>query len=170
MKTIKLSALEKLTKDCFKDFYYRDEDFDNLLPKKQPKQSGGISIIQLERQMTFLEMAQEYLGTTDVEEIKKHTLTLPMIEKLIKDHEDELATSGWGNFFFVKSNDGVSVGSVDLDERDWDAGVFTLGNDYRWDADNRLLVRNLDTLMLDPVLDLQKRVAILEAVIKSHNL
>ena len=36
----------------------------------------------------------------------------------------------------------VSVGNVNRDERDWNANVNRLDNDNRWNADNRLLVRN----------------------------
>lgn len=36
----------------------------------------------------------------------------------------------------------VSVGNVNRDERDWNANVNSLDNGNRWNADNRLLVRN----------------------------
>lgn len=36
----------------------------------------------------------------------------------------------------------VSVGNVNRDERDWNANVNSLANGNRWNADNRLLVRN----------------------------
>ena len=36
----------------------------------------------------------------------------------------------------------VSVGNVNRDERDWNANLNRLGNDNRWNADNRLLIRN----------------------------
>ena len=37
----------------------------------------------------------------------------------------------------------VSVGNVNRDDRDWNANVNRLANDNRWNADNRLLVRNM---------------------------
>src|SRR3989344_2955886 len=36
----------------------------------------------------------------------------------------------------------VSVGNVNRDERDWNANINRLDNGNRWNADNRLLVRN----------------------------
>lgn len=143
---MKIIAPSKKIKDCFKDFYYRDSDFDAWLPSTQPKKEGEITVIQLESKMTFLEMAQKYLGSTDIEVIKKHTLTLPMVEEMIKNHEDELRTNGWANFFFLESADGgVSVGGVYRDERGWDARVSRLGFGFRCHADARILVCNSDT-------------------------
>ncbi|MHB8674636.1 MAG: hypothetical protein ACYDAK_13295 [Candidatus Limnocylindrales bacterium] len=156
---MKITAQAKLTKNCFKGFSYRDPDIDTWLPKKQPALSGTITVIQLKKEMTFLEMAKEYFGTTDVEEIKKHTLTLPMVEELIKNHESELKTDGWGNFFLVESNDGVSVAYVIRVDSRWNANVRRLDGDNRWDAGFRLLVRGLeptDTLSLDHALEIVK--------------
>ena len=154
-----LTTPTKATKDCFKGFSYRDSDFDNWLPKVQPAQSGDITIKQNQKEMTFLEMAQEYLGTTDVEEIKKHTLTLPMVEELVKNHESELRTDGCANFFFVEDNkEGVSVGYVFRGGRAWRARVNSLGLGSRWGAGDRFLLRDLEEASTlrpsDPVLGL----------------
>lgn len=174
MKTIQLTAPEKNTKDCFKDFVYRDSDFDALLPKKQPEQSGAVSVIIRDKNQTFLEMAQEYLGTQDPHKIKQYCLTLPMVEKLIEEHSNELRTDGYANFFFVETgneDNPVSVACVDRGDSRWCAHVSWLGYDCRWDAAFRLLVRNLDTrvlsdtrtLVLGDFTALEKRVADLEA-------
>lgn len=173
MKTIQLTAPKKNTKDCFMDFAYRDSDFDALLPKKQPEQSGAVSVIIRDKDQTFLEMAQEYLGTQDPHKIKQYCLTLPMVEKLIEEHSDELRTDGYANFFFVETGndkDPVSVAIVSRVTSGWYAGARRLGRGRRWFADFRLLVANLDTSTLgnsDPVLGdftaLEKRVADLEA-------
>ena len=161
---MKITSLQKKTKDCFKDFYYRDSRFDTWLPKNQPAQSGEITVLQNKKEMTFLEMAQEYFGTTDIEELKKHALTLPMVEEMIAKHKSELGVTGWGNFFFMENKDGsVSVGSVARVERAWFAYVYRLGDYYRWSADNRLLVRNLGTLESSGPLTLEARITSLEA-------
>lgn len=159
---MKITTSQKKTSECFKDFYYRVSYIDSWLPKTQQKCEGDVSVITLDKPMTFLEMAQEYLGSTDVEVIKKHTLTLPMVEELISKHKDSLNTDGYGNLFFVESEDGVSVGFVYRDSRDWNAHVYRLDDGYRWSAGNRLLVRNLgtlessDTLTLDRALEIVK--------------
>ncbi len=156
----------KPTKDCFKDFWYRDSDFDNLLPKTQPAQEGEITVLTPGKEMTFLEMAQEFLGTQDPEKIKKYCLTLPMVEEIIATRENELETTGYANFFFVENKDGgVSVAGVFRRGvgRPWDARVDELADVYRWYADDRLVVCNLETRPLgtsDPVSDLPKTLII----------
>lgn len=60
---------------------------------------------------------------------------------------------GCGNFFFVETGyteNPVSVGCVGRGSRGWArGGVSSLAYGNRWDADDRLLVRNLsDTLKL----------------------
>jgi len=148
---MKLSAPQKKTKDCFKDFAWRDSDIDARLPITQKAQKGEVSVIQLETEMTFLEMAQKYIGSTDPKEIKKHTLTLPMVEEMINNHSDQLRTDGWGNLAFVEDSDG-SVSGLDVGRGGgrWGAGVRRLDSGYRWDAVSRLLLRNSDTLKLSP--------------------
>lgn len=145
----------KLTENCFKDFWYRDSDFDHWLPKKQPAQEGEITVLTLGKQMTFLEMAQEFLGTQDPKEIKKYCLTLPMIEEMVKNHSVELDTNGYGNFAFVDNGDPdgenpVSVAHVYRGDgaRPWYAYVYELANSACWRADDRLMVCNLDTKKL----------------------
>ncbi len=172
-----MKTKSKLTKDCFKDFSYRDSDFDTLLPKKQPAKEGKITVHQLPRDMTFTEIATHFFGSDDIETIKKHTLTLPMIEEMIATRENEMETTSWANFAFVENKDGgVSVADVYRNDgagRHWDASVRGLASGYRWDADNRLLVCNLDTKTLqnsDPSaveLDHEARIFRLERIIDS---
>lgn len=161
---MKITAQTKLTKDCFKDFSYRDSDFDNWLPKGQPAMSGEVSVKILGKAMTFLEMAQEYLGTTDIEKIKKHTLTLPMVEEMVKNNASELDTKGYANFFFVESDAflSVSVGRVHRGGRGWRAGVLSLGDGTRWDAGDRLFLRNFGTLEHSDTPALSEAIAIVE--------
>ena len=140
-----MKTSQKLTTDCFKDFGYRNSDIDKWLPKEHPAQDCEITIIKPETDMTFLEMAQKYLGTTDPKEIKKHCLTLPMVEEMIKNADTNgMVTNGYGNFFFTEDGDGsVSVGHVDRVGSRWGARVFRLDYGGRWGADDRLLVCNL---------------------------
>ena len=145
-----MKTKSKATKDCFTSdkFYYRDSDFDNWLPKIQPAKEGTVTVHQLPQEMTFKEMAIHFLGSDDIETIKKHTLTLPMVEEMIKTRESELETTGWGNLFFVENEDGsVSVAYVFRydDDRHWDAFVYELGYDYRWYAGYRLVLCNSDS-------------------------
>lgn len=166
---MKITALAKATKDCFTDFMYRDSSFDNWLPKEQPAQEGEISVIKLDSPMTFLQMAQKYLGSNDIEVIKKHILTLPMVEKLVAEYESDIETTGWTNFFFLENLEnkgGVSVGGVDRDGRGWFAFVDSLDRDYVWYAGSRLLVCNLDTKTLspsDPVLNLDQALELVKS-------
>lgn len=145
----------KLTKDCFTSsmWGYRSSNFDAWLPKEQIVAESNIITKILKKPMTFLEMAQEFCGSTDPKELKKYALTLPMIEELIKRQskgEETVDTKGNYNFFFVKdADDGVSVGCVFRGERDWDPSIDRLGDGFRWRADSRLLVPNLDTSILE---------------------
>lgn len=143
-----MKAPKKLTKDCFKDFAYRDSSFDSLLPKVQPAQEGEITVLQLPHDMTFKEMATHFFGSDDITVIKKHVLTLPMVEKMIAERENELETMGWGNFAFMENKDGsVSVAYVPRYGigRSWYAYVLVLAYGLRWDAGVRLIVSNLES-------------------------
>lgn len=143
----KITAKAKATKDCFKDFYYRDSYLNKWLPKEQPAREGEVTVLSLDKEMTFLEMAEHFLGTKDPAEIKKYTLTLPMVEKLVENAEaNGLRIDGWGNFFFVENADGsVSVANVNRNASQWNVNVNELADSYRWHADNRLMVWQLDT-------------------------
>src|SRR3990167_3847238 len=142
---MKITAPQKETKDCFKNFGWRD-DMDTLLPITQKAQKGEVSVIQLETEMTFLEMAQKYIGSTDPKKIKKHTLTLPMVEVVIEYHSDKLRTDGWGNLAFVENSDGsVSVLNVGRSGGRWHGYVYRLDGGSRWSAEDRLLLRSSDT-------------------------
>jgi|GEM_PF-6283428 len=57
----------KKTKDLFKgeNIYYRD--IDSVFPKKwEEREKGDVLYEDMESQMSFLEMTEEYLGTTPV--------------------------------------------------------------------------------------------------------
>jgi hypothetical protein len=73
-----MKAPQKKTADCFKGFEYRDSNLDTLLPKVQEAQECEVSVLTLTEEMTFGEMAQHFFGSSSIEEIKKHTLTLPI--------------------------------------------------------------------------------------------
>lgn len=174
MKNIQMRAPAKLTKDCLagSSWYYRDSDLDAWLPKKQPAQEGKVTVIIRDKEQTLLEMAQEYLGTTDPEKIKPYCLTLPMAEKMIEERSAELRTDGYANFFFVETGneeEPVSVADVDRGDPRWYANVRRLGSDDRWHADRRLLVCNLDTKTLgglEPVLDFDSDLSVAIAKVK----
>lgn len=172
-----IKAPKKNTKDCFKDFYYRDSNFDAWLPKVQPARAGDVTVLELTKEMTFLEMAEHFLGTTDPKEIRKHALTLPMVEKMVESADTNgMHTNGYGNFFFVENEDGsVSVGRVGrgVGDRRCRADVYELSDGDRWRADFRLVVCNLDTRNLEtsvPVSDLEARISTIEEVLRHHSL
>ncbi|MFA5942240.1 MAG: hypothetical protein WC798_01020 [Candidatus Paceibacterota bacterium] len=169
--TTSLAAIkEKKTKKCFTGsrWTYRDSDFDNWLPADQPNADAcTITTLAPSREWTFIEAAVAVLGiigidtNTDVATIGEylikqgHTMTLAeaeeMVEKTEKSEETGMRTDGYGNFFFIETGNPknpVSVGYVSRDGRGWGAGVRSLGRGYRWSADYRLLVRNLDTQKL----------------------
>lgn len=159
----------KKTKQCFPKprYAYRDDDFDNWLPAKQPKADACIiATLAPSREWTFAESAAAILGIGSGTGIvllgnllieHGHTITLAQAEEMVEKTEyDEkktgMRTDGWGNFFFVETCDSknpVSVGCVGRGSHDWDAEVVSLARGFRWDAGYRLLVRNLsDTLKL----------------------
>lgn len=174
MKNIQMKAPTKLTKNCFtrSSWYYRDSDLDAWLPKKQPAQEGKVMVIIRDKEQTFLEMAQQYLGTTDPEKIKPYCLTLPMAEKMVEERSAELRTDDYTNFFFVETGneeEPVSVARVYRDGPRWYASVDRLGSDRRWHAGPRLLVCNLDTKTLgglEPVLDFDSDLSVAIAKVK----
>lgn len=166
------------TKDCFKDFTWRDADIDAWLPKNQKDSLvGKITSHKLQVPLTFLEMAQRFIGTTDIEKIKEHTLSLPMIDVLVKKQENGedvgLRTDGYANFFFVENADGsVSVLGVYRYDGGWYARVGRLGCGFGWDAGRCLLLRNSDALALgssEPALtlisEIEERLAKLKKLI-----
>lgn len=170
---MKITALSKKTKDCFTTYRYRDSDFDTWLPKIQPALDGEITVIILDSEMTFLEMAQKHFGTQDPEIIKRHALTLPMVEELVEKYSNELNTDGYGNFFFVETgseDNPVSVGNGNRGVRGWNVGVYRLDNGHRWSAGNRLLVRNLRILEPSETLSLEQRIKAIEDTLSYHNL
>ena len=171
--TTNLGAIAgKPTKRCFAGSHwrYRDSDFDSWLPANQPNADECvIATLAPANDWTFAEVAATILGIgagTDVALLGKaliengYTMTLAqaeeMVEKTERGEKTGMLTDGYGNFFFVKTRardrkNLVSVGHVYRDGRDWDAIVDSLGRGLRWDADRRLLVRNLkDTSKLGP--------------------
>ena len=154
------ATAEKATADCFtntKRYYYRDSDLDRWLPKNQRAGvEGSVTAYQLEKELTFKEIAQAFLGIDEanLDDIAKaliaggHTVVLTQIETLIERTEagekTELLTNGYGNFFFVEDNKGrVSVVRVRrYDVRQWCVGVGGLDDVDRWRVVHRFFSRN----------------------------
>lgn len=163
-----LDALgKKRTKECFPKprYAYRDNNFDNWLPVNQPKTDKCvIATLACTKDWTFAEAAAKVLGVgagTSSKLLGKaliengHTVTLVQAEEMVNKTEDGeetgMRTDGYGNFFFVETGDEdnpVSVGFVNRGGRDWGADVDSLDDGFRWYADRRLLVRNLDASKL----------------------
>ncbi len=160
-------AICKSTKDCFTGsrYAYRDGDFDCLLGKKQrPASASVISTIAFTKDWTFVEAAAKVLGIGAGSSVKLmgqaliengHTMTLVQAENMVEATErgdkTGMRTDGYANFFFVETGneeEPVSVANVNRDVSRWRAYVYRLGYGIRWNADNRLLVRNLDASKL----------------------
>ena len=167
--TTNLDALDsKKTSDCFPKsrYVYRDGDLDNWLPTNQPKADACVvTTLAISQDWTFAEAAAKVLGVGAGSGVKflgealianGHTMkSLAQVEEMVEATErgdkTMMRTDGYGNFAFVETGDPenpVSVGNVFRGGRGWDARVGRLGRDDRWDADNRLLVRNLDASKL----------------------
>ncbi len=158
----------KKTKKCFvvgNRYYYRDADFDNWLPANQlGADACVITTLAPAKDWKFAEAAAAILGVgagTNIVLLGNlliehgHTMTLPQGEELVdkteRGEKTGMRTDGWGNWFFVETGDPknpVSVGHVLRDSRGWCAHVRSLDYGYRWNADPRILVRNLDTSKL----------------------
>lgn len=156
----------KPTKKCFTGsrYAYRDSDFDGWLPKEQPEATAcTITTLTPSRDATFAQWAAFALGVPEDTSIEKlaallkergHTMTLAQAEAMVEATESKsgntgMRTDGWANWFFVEDKNGsVSVAGVGRGGSRWDAGVDWLGGDDRWDAGDRLLVRNLDASKL----------------------
>lgn len=155
----------KKTEKCFTGsrYEYRDNDFDNWLPKDQPKTDAcAITTLAPLRNWSFAGATAAVLGTgTDITLLYKlligygHTMTLAQAEEMVeatdRKEKTELRTDGYTNFFFVETGDEkdpVSVGYVLRDGRTWRAYVRRIDVGDRWGSDFRLLVRNLDTSKL----------------------
>ena len=154
----------KKTNQCFpigERYAYRDNDFDNWLPANQPNADACvITTLVATESWTFAEAAARVLGIGAGTSIlmlgdaliqNGHTMTLAQVEEMVEKTENgvktEMRVDGYGNFFFVETEDPknpVSVGNVVRDGRDWGARVRRLARGYRWRADIRLLVRNLE--------------------------
>ena len=163
--TTQLGAVAgKLTRKCFVGQRWRkggrDKDFDNWLSANQSSaEKCAISTLAPSRDWMFEEGAATILGIgvgTDIVLLGKaliendHTMTLVQAEEMVEKTESGekktgMRTDGWGNWFFVETGDPetpVSVGDVRRGGRDWYARVYRLDNGNRWNADNRLFVRN----------------------------
>jgi hypothetical protein len=156
----------KPTKKCFTGsrYAYRDSDFDGWLPKEQPEAAAcTIATLTPSRDATFAQWAAFVLGVpadTSIEKLaallkeRGHTMTLSQAEAMVEATESKsgntgMRTDGWANWFFVEDKNGsVSVAHVSRGDSRWLARVRRLGNDRRWRADFRLLVRNLDASKL----------------------
>lgn len=136
MKTYKV-------KKCFQSFGYRDSDLDSWLSKELPiVEDGKVSYKTLEKDMTFKEMVQEFLGSTDIEVIKNHSFSLQQIEKMTKDPEKyRLLTNGYANIFLIIDGDKVFGLSV-LRRDDWRVFICSFGYVGVWSPGRRFFSRN----------------------------
>lgn len=149
----------KKTRNCFtgKLWSYRDTNLDNWLPAEQAGQSEGIvSVYQLGEAVTSREMAAKAVGLgagTSLDLLAKalreggHTFTLPAIEQMVDKQEAgenvDLRTDGYANFAFVEdANGSVSVVVFVRSGGRLFVNLNRLDCDRRWDAGNRLLLRN----------------------------
>ena len=166
--TTNLGIVEaKPTEKCFTGsrWVHRDSDFDSWLPASQPNADAcSMATLTPSRDWTFAEAAAAVLGIgagTSIALLGSlliehgHTMTLAQAEEMVEATErgekTGMRTDGYWNFFFVETGDPknpVSVGNVNRGGRAWSAGVDRLGDDRRWRADRRLLVRNLDASKL----------------------
>jgi len=166
---ITLSAVGvKRTKDCFTKMWYRycdpntkmryryrDPNLDLWLHLKQEaRASGKATVWQLLKGLTFIEMVQNLLKTSETNRKKlsklliegNHTFTLPEIEALIERQEAGenigLFVNGYANFLFTEGSDGnVFVVCAYRDGRQWRVGLLRLGFVNRWSAGLRLFSR-----------------------------
>ncbi len=155
------------TKACFTSafWHYRDSDIDSWFPKEQAEQEhGSVGIYQVQdpKGTTFREMAvaaiQAVPGTSDDEIVtwlkrRGLTLTLPQVEVIVERQENGedtgLGTDGYANFAFVEDAHGdVSVLDFRRGGRRWEVYVHRLGDESRWHAGSRFLLRNSDTRIL----------------------
>lgn len=168
--TTQLGAVAgKSTKRCFVGGIwspdYRDKDIDSWFPANQPNAGACIiSTLAPAKDWTFAEAVVAVLGVSANTPTKAmgellikrgHTVTLPqdeeMAEKTERGEKTGMRTDTYGNFGFVETGDPedpVSVGYVYRGGRDWRARVVRLDRGFRWRADARLLVRNLDASKL----------------------
>jgi hypothetical protein len=147
----------KQTSKCFlgSKYCYRDSDIDTWLPEKQEVKKPTTLNFKLFEDKTFLEIYGN----------NPETFSLTEIESLIENDSDKLIKDGYGNFFPVKSKDGVAVVHASRDgDRQWGVSVRRLGDDYRWGVGHRFFSRNgfLDTSVTSDT-SLALRVASLES-------
>lgn len=160
--TTRLDAVEgkKNAKSFTDGWYYRNDAFDRCFGENQPDADAcTVSACAVGREWLFAEAARTLPGverTSNIAVLGRsliacgYILTLPQIENLKvrkeRGEETNLRTDGYANFFFVETGDPenpVSVADVFRYDSRWYADVYRLDNDYRWNADHRLLVRNL---------------------------
>lgn len=152
----------KKTKKCFTGLRYlfRDPDFDKLFSKDQPSTDDCvISTLASARDWTFAEAAAAVLDVsagTGVKLLGKlliehgYVMTVSQVEAMVEATEcgegTGMCIDGYGNFFFVKTEDQenpVSVAYMRCDTR-WHALAVELAYFFHWPVDCRFLVRNLD--------------------------
>lgn len=77
-----------------------------------------------------------------------HLVSEPQIKEMKKRTDrgepTGMRTDGWGNWFPRKNGNSVSVGSVTRDRLRWYGHDCDLASSRRWDAENRILLCNLD--------------------------
>ncbi|MFA6408097.1 MAG: hypothetical protein WCW36_01295 [Candidatus Paceibacterota bacterium] len=163
--TIELAGTkEKETFRCFTaGFARRDAKFDYWLSKSQPAAGlcaitvcippiGGLSFADSIRWLPGVEQVGDIvvLGRSLI--ASGYTMVLPQVEAMVKktrngEYIGFCVSSHGSNFFLVETGDPeepVSIGCILCDTRDWCADIVRLGRGNCWDANDRLLVRNLD--------------------------
>lgn len=143
-------------KDCFKNVYYRDSDFDSWLPKTMPAMgSGNASGFELVELLKFKEMFEGADSNA--------YWSLAQIDKLIKnckagENPFQLRTDGYSNIFFVEANGEVFAVHAYRSSDGWLVNVFEFEISLRWHVGDRVFFRNCS---FEP-LNLENRVLELE--------
>ncbi len=153
--TTELGAIDKKsTKTCFTDSSWtcRDHKFGKL-PNQPEVGPCIITTLVFQRSWSLLEGAAAVLGVrTDMGSAelgrllveRGHTMTLPQVQEILDGAERSGALEP-GSFFFTETGDAknpVSVGFVSRDKRGRVAVAHSLGDLFRWNPFNRLMVRH----------------------------
>ena len=145
-----------LVKDTFKhkSIVWRDSDIDSWLSHTLPvfPEAKSVSHSDLTRDMTFKEIAKEFICFDDVEKVKSHCFSLQEIENMLIKKDKRLLTNGYANIFFIESNDEVfGLRARWLDDwpgLGWHVHVRRFVHDDGWHAGCRFFSRNLDSRKL----------------------
>lgn len=145
--------------DCFKVgngvYDYRDSDFDGWLPKEIRAVGAGIaSTFELVEPLTLKEMAEAHLGITGShDELKKALIeqgkcwSPKQIDDLLRNCERgknplKLRTDKWVNLFFMQVGNDVFAVCAHWGPSGWYVSISEFASADRWDAENRVSLRN----------------------------